>query len=316
MFPDKSRSAPVSTTQPLSLAHFTPCFIADTQKTGPDSKLITISVPPVAVLDGTLEKRSPIWSIYIKDDDIQVERPYTPLEGIDSRGNIKLWIKKYDQGEVGRWLHTKRVGERVDVRGPAETWQWKEDTWDDVVMISGGTGITPFYQLVHHVLSSEQISSKTRFTLLHSSKTPEELPPSEVLSRLINLSDAHPQRFNFRLFVDSIPKITPDRSSGYLFEDTNSDASLGSRSNYDLDVGRINKKAIERALDREGSWISRLLGRPSSQVTEGRKVMVLVCGPEPMINAIAGPYGRNYSQGVVGGVLGELGYKSHQVWKL
>ena len=35
-----------------------------------------------------------------------------------------------------------------------------------------------------------------------------------------------------------------------------------------------------------------------------------------MITAIAGSYGRNFSQGVVGGVLGNLGYKNHQVWKL
>ena len=35
-----------------------------------------------------------------------------------------------------------------------------------------------------------------------------------------------------------------------------------------------------------------------------------------MINAIAGPYGRNFSQGPVGGVLGRLGCRSDQVWKL
>lgn len=35
-----------------------------------------------------------------------------------------------------------------------------------------------------------------------------------------------------------------------------------------------------------------------------------------MIDAIAGPYGRNYSQGEVGGVLRELGYTSKEVVKL
>jgi cytochrome-b5 reductase len=35
-----------------------------------------------------------------------------------------------------------------------------------------------------------------------------------------------------------------------------------------------------------------------------------------MINAISGPYGRNFSQGLVGGVLGEMGYTSKEVWKL
>jgi cytochrome-b5 reductase len=35
-----------------------------------------------------------------------------------------------------------------------------------------------------------------------------------------------------------------------------------------------------------------------------------------MVNTIAGPYGRNYSQGEVGGILRELGLQSQQVWKL
>jgi cytochrome-b5 reductase len=35
-----------------------------------------------------------------------------------------------------------------------------------------------------------------------------------------------------------------------------------------------------------------------------------------MVTAIAGPYGKNYSQGMVGGVLAELGFEAGQVWKL
>lgn len=64
-----------------------------------------------------------------------------------------------------------------------------------------------------------------------------------------------------------------------------------------------------------------------------QKTLFLVCGPEPcvdsflsggclltiqsrMIAAISGPYGRNLSQGPVGGVLAELGATSNQVYKL
>jgi cytochrome-b5 reductase len=87
------------------------------------------------------------------------------------------------------------------------------------------------------------------------------------------------------------------------------------------------------------SWISNLWtrGQPKAGDIDIRKknVLVLVCGPEPyvlrylprphvlikvsmfsMVAAIAGPYGRNHSQGKVGGVLAELGFKAGQVWKL
>ena len=35
-----------------------------------------------------------------------------------------------------------------------------------------------------------------------------------------------------------------------------------------------------------------------------------------MVNAIAGPFGRNFSQGPIGGILGKLGYTPDQVYKL
>lgn len=38
--------------------------------------------------------------------------------------------------------------------------------------------------------------------------------------------------------------------------------------------------------------------------------------PSSMIDAIAGPYGRNFSQGPVGGILGKMGYTSDEVYKL
>jgi len=78
---------------------------------------------------------APIWSVYIKDDDIQVERPYTPLEGLDEDGCMKFWVKKYEKGEVGRWLHSKNVGDTIEIRAPLKTWNWKDDPWDDVVMV-------------------------------------------------------------------------------------------------------------------------------------------------------------------------------------
>ena len=35
-----------------------------------------------------------------------------------------------------------------------------------------------------------------------------------------------------------------------------------------------------------------------------------------MIGAIAGPYGRNFSQGPIGGILGRMGIASDHVYKL
>ena len=96
---------------------------------------MTLTVPRQSIPSMDEAAFEPIWSIYVKDDDIQVERPFTPLEGIDSEGRIKLWIKKYEKGEVARWLHSKQVGDKIEIRGPIKTWSWKENEWDEIVMV-------------------------------------------------------------------------------------------------------------------------------------------------------------------------------------
>jgi len=107
------------------------------EETSKDTRLLTLSIPRHLIPRSSSTR--PIWSIYIKDDDIQVERPYTPLEGIDEDGNIKLWVKKYPKGEVGRWLHSKKPGEHIEIRGPLQTWLHERhpDEWDDIIMVNG-----------------------------------------------------------------------------------------------------------------------------------------------------------------------------------
>ncbi|KAF9028471.1 ferredoxin reductase-like protein [Hymenopellis radicata] len=283
-YPSPSKAAPTSTERPLAPTHFTPSTVISTEVCDAQTRLITLAVPPK--LAPNAAQLQPIWSVFIKDDDIQVERPYTPLEGIDEHGHMKFWIKRYPGGEVGRWLHTKRAGDQVELRGPLQTWLWQEGDWDDVIMISGGTGITPFYQLFHSYIS-RNATPKTRFTLLHSSKSPAELPPKSILQPLLD----HRDNFRVRLFVDSIP----------LDENAPVDAKL--------QVGRIDRRAVEDSIGYGRSWWFK---SPLPQ----RRILFLVCGPEPMITAIAGPYGRNYSQGPVAGILGELGFTAAQVRKL
>lgn len=136
--PDISRSAPTSIKDPLSPRHFTPATVLSNGSCGPDTKLLELVVPPHLLPPrdpSSSAPFTPIWSVFIKDDDIQVERPYTPLEGIDDDGRMLFLIKKYPKGEVGRWLHSKNVGDQVELRGPLITWPWKEDTWDEVVMV-------------------------------------------------------------------------------------------------------------------------------------------------------------------------------------
>ncbi|KAF9221914.1 ferredoxin reductase-like protein [Gyrodon lividus] len=302
ILPDESRHAPTHHSAPLSPSHFTPTTLVESTKSSSDTKLLTLSVPPYLLPRDNPDAFAPIWSVFVKDDDIQVERPYTPLEGVDGNGCMKFWIKKYDHGEVGRWLHSKQVGDAIEIRGPIKTWSrsWQHGDWDEVVLISGGTGITPFYQLLHSIFKPGNTPFNGHLTLLHGSRSLADLPPPSMIDFLITLSEKNPDKFKLRLFVDSIGDSAVTRSPN-------------------IESGRVGKSAIQDALRLTCStpWWRKIFGPPTTtSVATERKVLVMLCGPEQMVNAIAGPYGRNYSQGQVEGILGELGLQSHQVWKL
>lgn len=131
-WPSESRSAPTSSTLPLHYSRFTPVTVEASEPSGPSTKLITLRLPQKLLPSNGL---APVHSIYVKDNDIQVERPYTPLHGIEDDGKIRLWIKQYPHGEVGRWLHAKKPGDVIEIRGPIPTWTWKDAQWDEIIMV-------------------------------------------------------------------------------------------------------------------------------------------------------------------------------------
>ena len=111
------------------------------------------------------------------------------------------------------------------------------------------------------------LSSRTRFILLHSSRVPSELPPHDLLQNLAFGAGAQPNRTKVHYFVDSFDgPVNP------------------SVPNEKLQLGMINRRAIDRALGFESPapWWQRLFkdNVACSTSRTDHKVLFLVCGPE------------------------------------
>lgn len=74
-----------------------------------------------------------LWSVEIKQPEVMVVRNYTPLplkfnpaskeieilkDGDNADGKLSFYIKKYENGEVARWLHHLPKGHIIEIRGP------------------------------------------------------------------------------------------------------------------------------------------------------------------------------------------------------
>lgn len=117
--------------QRLSSAYFVPLTITSIEKTSDDTSIFTLNVPTSALPDPGQHPTvaTPLQSIYVKQDDMQIQRPYTPLDiqslcDSDGPRSMRILVKRYEDGEMSKWLHRRKIGDAIGIRGPVPTWKF------------------------------------------------------------------------------------------------------------------------------------------------------------------------------------------------
>jgi cytochrome-b5 reductase len=142
---------------------------------------------------------------------------------------------------------------------------------DRHAQISGGTGFAPFFQLLHHTLlePSPSVAPMPRVTLLHASRSPQDLPPPALLDPLHAFARAHPDRLRVQLFVDAPAPAPADGAPA-----------------PPAAVQRIDAAAVQDALGIAApprAWWQLWPAAASPPPPPKRGVLFLVCGPEPWV---------------------------------
>lgn len=148
---------------------------------------------------------------------------------------------------------------------------------ESYLKISGGTGFSPFHQLLFSQLLQGNLAASTRFTLLHASRSTAELPPLPLLQPLIDFAVAHPEYLRLKLFVDGASKAQAPESI-----------------TEHVKVGRLDQSSIAHTLGISdearswSSWVSNLWTRGQPKVWDSdirkKNVLILVCGPERYVH--------------------------------
>eukprot|EP00536_Pseudo-nitzschia_multiseries_P007305 jgi/Psemu1/304841/fgenesh1_kg.170_\ len=207
-----------------------------------------------------------------------VVRPYTPISTNNLVGCFDLLIKDYGgNGMSNHMCKTMAVGETVDfkhiefnVKKQAPFSQKK------IIMLVGGTGITPMIQALHAILGGgdDNVAPKNEVVLFYGSRTEDD-----ILGRTL---------------VDSWAKDYPDQLKVvHVLSD-----EVSGRSEWKGRTGYITREVIEKEAEGYGPEC-------------GDDVIVFVCGPPPMYSALCGPRGEDE----VKGLLADMGYKKEQVYK-
>ncbi|KAJ3636444.1 hypothetical protein Zmor_028538 [Zophobas morio] len=162
-----------------------------------------------------------------------VQRPYTPISTDIEKGYFELVIKIYypnthpeypEGGKLTHYLDNMRIGDIIAVSGPfgkityvrRNRFHLKRGVYagnyrrvnDEVIvtkkvgMIAGGSGITPMFQLIKHVLSDP--SDDTELWLLFANQSKLDV----VFMKELNLFSAKYTRFHVWYTVDTVEDST------------------------------------------------------------------------------------------------------------
>lgn len=102
---------------------FVPCKITNIHPLTPQTSVYTLSCPSGFLEDPPSKN---LTAVYLAQPEIQIQRPFTPLQPIRSADDreLQLLVKRYDQlgAEMSQYIHRQRVGDELLVRGPEVTW--------------------------------------------------------------------------------------------------------------------------------------------------------------------------------------------------
>ncbi|KAJ3284073.1 NADH-cytochrome b5 reductase [Borealophlyctis nickersoniae] len=134
---------------------------------------------------------------------INVIRPYTPLEDPADgyTGHFDLLVKHYPNGPMSTHIHSLKPGDTLDIKGPIPKWPYKENEFQKIGMIAGGTGITPMVQLIQRILSNP--SDKTKMTLLFGNIAEEDILMKDYFD---SLKAKYPDRLEVVYTLEKPPK--------------------------------------------------------------------------------------------------------------
>ncbi|KAJ9096097.1 hypothetical protein QFC19_007323 [Naganishia cerealis] len=211
-------------------------------------------------------------SVSAEIDGKNIVRSYTPttLDGEDP-GRFHLLVKAYEKGNISRYLSLLTVGQEVKVKGPKGKFVYHRDLADHFLMIAGGTGITPMYQIIKASLADDKDTTQLR--LIYANVNEDDIP---------FVSSAQGVGRSTGSLERSVASLCKHTLSLVMYQDHALIPGWAFFAQYVLNnapagwtggQGFITRDMIESHM-------------PSGGV--GARGKVLMCGPPPMMNAMKG----------------------------
>ena len=172
-------------------------------------------------------------------------------------------VKRYPDGKSSTHLHSLAPGQSLRFLAALKGPQWTPNQVPHVVLIAGGAGITPCYQLAQGILRNPD--DRTAVTLVYGANSDEDVLLREELK---NWEKRFPGRFK-AVYTVSRPVEGSKYRKGYVNEQLLREAVPGVGGN-DTKVFVCGPPPMEKSLvgDRSTKGVLEGLGYRKDQVTK------------------------------------------------
>ena len=148
-------------------------------------------------------------------------RAYSAARPPSPDGSLRITVKRVVDGAMSTWVTTKlRAGDTVDLLGPSGSFVVDDpDAAQRVVLIGGGSGVTPLYSIAATMLAQHPAA---QVSMIYGSRSRADMIFAVEIEEL---AAAHPTRFSLHLALDQ------------------------AHDGYDGLVGPLDDAQVPRALD-------------------------------------------------------------------
>lgn len=148
-----------------------------------------------------------------------ISRSYTPLPEEDGHsGAFRLLVKTYPQGKMSQHLFNLPLNSTIDIRGPKGRFEYRPSTVDSYLMLAGGTGITPIWQVIWELGRKGRSNFSPTVSLLYANVSAEDILLRDEIESLAEESNG---TFSVHHVLNSLSgaKGGSSFSEGFITED-------------------------------------------------------------------------------------------------
>lgn len=154
-------------------------------------------------------------SIKATIDDKNYLRSYTPISlDYESNGFFELLVKAYPTGNISKMIGDLKIGDKINVCGPAGFYDYTPNCRKKLGMVAGGTGITPMYQIIKAI--ADDPKDKTEVSLIYGNSCESEI---FLKKELDEMARKRPNQITIHYLLDKVDRDDWEGGVGYVTQD-------------------------------------------------------------------------------------------------